>query len=64
MDKQIPPLEKYIRTFYLIDNIQRWSPIQESSKRCVYSISSAGSINIDDICYMNNQTIHLETKFY
>ena len=40
------------------------SPIQESSKRCVYSISSAGSINIDDICYMDNQTIHLETKYY
>ena len=64
MDNQILALETYIRTFYLIGYIQRRSPIQESSKRCVYSIYSAGSIYIDDICYIDNQTIHLETKYY
>ena len=62
MDKQIQQLKTYIRTFYLISNIQRGSPIQESSYKFVYSISSAGSIYIDDICYIDNQTIHLRYK--
>ena len=64
MYKQIPPLETYIRTFYLIGNIQRQSPIQESKKGVFILYLQLVALMNDDICYMNNQTINLETKLY